>query len=415
MHRRDGKPLWVVDGQHSATALNRADLGVGAASGHYDETWLQALLHCHPEIFPIGQIESEFGDLIPLCRELPLASVGLLDNLFVTRDGQLVLVEAKLWRNPEARRKVVAQALDYAAAVFRMSYGELECAVLKAGQVNKEPAESLVKIAAGDSEGFDEAEFVDAMQRNLERGRAVIAVVGDGIREGVVQLADLVQSHAGHRFTFALVELAVYETPATGVRLMVPSVLAQTKLIERGVVRIEGTIPAGLRVTVEPASLSSKASTGRMGIAEDQFYELLGQREPGMPEILKTFLAKAEAFGVYTDLQGGMSLKHASPAEHPLNVGAITKGGIIDIGPSTWWGDKAAARTYNESLAKLIGGSVIEVKNGTDFVLRIKEDRMPRLSDLLPQHEQAWLDAMEQYIRECLTALPADKSLKALA
>jgi len=76
-----------------------------------------------------------------LCRELTLPSAGSLDNLFITREGQLVLVEAKLWRNPEARRKVVAQALDYAAAVFRMSYGELESAVLKARQATKEPAE----------------------------------------------------------------------------------------------------------------------------------------------------------------------------------------------------------------------------------------------------------------------------------
>jgi hypothetical protein len=135
MNRRDGKPLWVADSPHSATPLDRADLGA-TASGHYDEAWLQALLHSRPEIIPIGQIESDFGDLIPLCRELPLPS-GFLDNLFVTRHSQLVLVEAKLWRNPEARRKVVAQALDYAAAVFRMSYCELESAVLRARQVNQ--------------------------------------------------------------------------------------------------------------------------------------------------------------------------------------------------------------------------------------------------------------------------------------
>jgi hypothetical protein len=285
MRRRDGKPLWIIDGQHSTTVLERADLGANAASGHYDEAWLQALLHSHPEIFPIGQIESDFGDLIPLCRELPLPS-GSLDNLFITRKGQLVLVEAKLWRNPEARRTAVAQALDYAAAVFRMSYRELECAVLKARQANREPAESLVKIVAGGSEAFDEAEFADVVQRKLERGRAVIAVVGDGIREGVVQLADLVQSHAGHRFTFALVELAVYETPTTGVRLMVPSVLAQTKLIERGVVRIETSVPAGLRVTVEPAPSKASPDSG-IGISEDEFFETLGQKNPALPEALR--------------------------------------------------------------------------------------------------------------------------------
>ena len=45
-----------------------------------------------------------------------------LDNLIMTNRGQLALVEVKLWRNPEARRKVVAQALDYAAAVFAMTF-----------------------------------------------------------------------------------------------------------------------------------------------------------------------------------------------------------------------------------------------------------------------------------------------------
>lgn len=411
MRRRDGSPLWIADAQQHAEPLRRADLGAKSALGNYDEAWLQTLLHCHPEVFPIDQIESGYGDLIPLCRELPLlfggGRSGALDNLFVTGDGKLVLVEAKLWRNPDARRTVVAQALEYAAAVFQMSYGELESAVLKARGVGKMPGASLFEIVAGYSEGVDEAEFFDAVTRNLERGRAIIAVVGDGIREDIIPLADLLQSHAGHRFTFALVELAVYETPATGVRLVVPSVLAQTVLLERGVVRI-GDVPAGQRLIVEPPTSgpTKQASGRRMGIGEDEFFELLGQKDTGLPEVLKVFLAKAEAFGVYADLQGGLNLKHASPTGNPLNMGAITKGGIVDIGPSTWWGNKAAARTYNETLAKLIGGSVIEVKNGEDFVLRV-EGKMPRLSDLLPQHEQAWLDAMEQYIRESLAASPA--------
>ena len=133
MRRRDGSPLWIDDAQQPAVVLHRADLGAKSALRHYDEAWLQTLLHCHPEIFPIEQIEPGFGGLIPLCRELPLlfggGRSGALDNLFATRDGGLVLVEAKLWRNPEARRAAVAQAMEYAAAVFRMSYSELESAV----------------------------------------------------------------------------------------------------------------------------------------------------------------------------------------------------------------------------------------------------------------------------------------------
>ena len=259
----------------------------------------------------------------------------------------------------------------------------------------------------GDSENIDETEFIDAVSRNLERGRAVIAVLGDGIREDIIPLANLLQSHAGHRFTFALVELAVYETPATGVRLVVPSVLAQTMLIERGVVRVEGDGQAGLRVTVESASLPSDAPSGRrISIGEDEFFELLGQRNPGLPELLKTFLAKAAAFGVYADRQGGLNLKHPSPIGQPLNMGTISRGGIVDPGPSSWLG---RGRTYNESIAKLIGGSVVDSTHEESSYVRNAAGKMPRLSDLLPQHEQAWLDAMQQYIRESLAEMNSDK------
>jgi hypothetical protein len=413
MRRRDGSPLWIDDAQQPAVVLRRADLGTKSGLGHYDEAWLQTLLHSHPEIFPIEQIEPGFGELIPLCCELPLlfggGRSGALDNLLTTRDGGLVLVEAKLWRNPEARRSAVAQAMEYAAAVFRMSYSELESAVSKARHAGKMPAASLFEIIAGNSEDVDETEFIDAVSRNLERGRAIIAVLGDGIREDIIPLANLLQSHAGHRFTFALVELAIYETPATGVRLVVPSVLAQTMLIERGVVRIEGDGQVGLRVIVEPASLPSDPSPGRrISIGEDEFFELLGQRDPGLPGVLKAFLAKAEGVGVYAERQGGLNLKHPSPMGHPFNMGTISKGGFVDTAPSTWWGRRPWGQTYNETLAKRIGGLVTPSKNGEESALRTAAGKTPQLSDLLPQHEQAWLDAMEQYIRESQSAINTD-------
>jgi hypothetical protein len=119
-------------------------------------------------------------------------------------------------------------------------------------------------------------------------------------------------------------------------------------------------------------------------------------------------LAKAEAFGVYADLQGGLNLKHTAPTGRPLNMGTITKGGIVDTGPSSWLPRRSpGSKRYNENLAGLIGGSVNESKNGDSFLLTAA-GKMPRLSDLLPQHEQAWLDAMEQYIRDSLAALPPE-------
>ncbi|XIA66042.1 hypothetical protein ACFIOY_08075 [Bradyrhizobium sp. TZ2] len=253
IRRRDGRPIWLQEGD-MAQALRRVDIGSTATSG-YDEDWLQALLHSQPTVFPVEQIETGFGDLIPLCRELPLmfgaGRSGSLDNVFITSSGGLVLIEAKLWRNPQARREVVAQAMEYAAAVFRMDYETFERTALKARQCEPDRYTSIYELVRKHDPSAGEPEFVEALSRNLARGRAVIAVVGDGIRDDIAPLAELLQSHAGQRFTFALVELGVFESPQKAVRLVIPSVLAKTVLIERGVVRLQD---GAIRIEAERSS-----------------------------------------------------------------------------------------------------------------------------------------------------------------
>ncbi|MGH6826671.1 hypothetical protein [Methyloceanibacter sp.] len=404
MGRRDGNPIWLSAGESRGEKLNRLDLRSGLP-GTYDEAWLQALLDTHPEVLPIEQIEPGFGTPISLCRELPLdfggGSSGALDNLFATQAGGLVLVETKLWRNPEARRTVVAQAMEYAAAVFRLSYEELETAVKSARKAAGESEQSVAALVAANANAdFDEVTFIDAVSRNLWRGRAIVAVVGDGIREDITLLAELLQSHAGHRFVFSLIELGVYETPVSGARLIYPSVLGQTTLIERGVVQIDdGGMNGGPRIVVVPP-VATSVSTGRarrITLGEDEFYELLDEREPGMAAHLKEFLARAAPHGINPEMKGGMNLKHASPnGQSLLNLGAIDRWGLVDTGPATWWDRSEPGKAYNEALAKLIGGIVKELGGGNSAV-RTAFGKMPRLSDFLPRHGDAWLDAIDEY------------------
>src|SRR5690606_17126299 len=96
------------------------------------------------------------------------------------------------------------------------------------------------------------------------------------------------------------------------------------------------------------------------------------------------------------ELLGGLNLKHSSPSGQPLNLGTITKGGIVDTVPATWWDRIQVGRAYNEALAELIGGQVTEFKGG-DSSVRTASGKMPRLSDFLPQHADAWLAAIDNY------------------
>ena len=118
------RPIVVssLDDQATAQPLERVRIspGGGDAVVKYNESWLQQLLHRHPSSLPIAEIEPGLGRIIPVGMELQTPA-GFIDNLFVTQEGNLVVVECKLWRNTEARRLVLAQIIDYAQSMQKWS------------------------------------------------------------------------------------------------------------------------------------------------------------------------------------------------------------------------------------------------------------------------------------------------------
>jgi hypothetical protein len=214
-NRQHGTPILIDDLGSTAAArvLERLVLQPGTGSSEsYGEAWVQSLIHRFPQTLPIEDIEPGLAGAVSVCMEMPTAA-GSVDNLLVTARGDLVLVECKLWRNPEARREVVAQIMDYAHCMASWSYEDLEAAISRGTTPDGErPSGKLYDIVGGEQVS-EEAAFVDAVARNLRLGRFLLLLVGDGIREGVETLADYLQSHPGLRFTLGLVELAIHRMP----------------------------------------------------------------------------------------------------------------------------------------------------------------------------------------------------------
>jgi hypothetical protein len=147
----------------------------------------------------------------------------------VTPSGLPVIVECKLWRNPEARREVVSQILDYAKELARWSSSDLQ------REVSHRLGKPLLDIVRAVDPTTDETQFHDALTANLRRGRFLLLIVGDGIREGVEAIAEYLQLHAGLHFSLGLVELPIYALP-NGDRLVAPRLLARTAVVTRNVV-----------------------------------------------------------------------------------------------------------------------------------------------------------------------------------
>lgn len=161
---------------------------------------------------------------------------GPIDAVYITPSGRLALLEAKLWRNPEARRKVIGQILDYAKELTQWSYSRLDEAVRQARK-NECPAEVFPGIASMVGKkvpGLTEHEhrFSDAVTKSLARGDFLLLIAGDGIREGVGAITQFLDRSGAMHFTFGLVECAIYEAPDGG-HYVQPRVLAQTTLIPR--------------------------------------------------------------------------------------------------------------------------------------------------------------------------------------
>jgi hypothetical protein len=219
-----GDALVVVPRTGPARAMARRNFG----QGDFSEAWLRDAIFAHPNALPLREIDPAGLPLVPVCTELTV-SVGRIDAVFIDQRGRLTLVECKLWQNPEARRKVVAQILDYAAELSRWTYADLQRQVaISLGR----PGNSLFEKVAAAVPGVDEAAFVDGVSRGLQEGDFTLIVLGDGIRAETHQIAEYLVDHGRLKFRFGLVEVAIYDLPDGSVALH-PRVRARTELVRR--------------------------------------------------------------------------------------------------------------------------------------------------------------------------------------
>ena len=386
----DGAPI-LISGEQS-TPLARVN------EHAHDERWLQTLIHRHPACLPIGEIEPAFDRLTPVCMELPVSS-GSVDNLLMTPEGNIVIVEVKLWRNPESRRTVIAQALDYATAMFRMNYEDLESAVTGADFGDGQRPSSLYDLFRDHPDVLPEGAFVDRVNRNLTLGRIVVLVVGDGIRSQTEELVSGLQAHANFHFTFALVEMPIFRrgngSDDADELLVVPRPLLQTRMVDRFVVTVHGG-----HVDVQDRSGKTERSPRRTGISEEQYWEAI-ENEFGSKsrQKLAEFVVSLDELGVVADVKKTLRIRWPMSDGRKLNLGYITKDGNI----YTDWVERMVGKDlglrYNEGLAKAWGGTVIK---GDTMMWVGHQDRSDfRINDVEQKYGE-WRELIRRFLNELM-------------
>lgn len=243
------KPFLFADGS-APVPLERLNLGSGATAS-FSGKWLQEALFAYPESLPVKDIDPHIGALIPVCMEIETGA-GPADILYVTGTGQVVLVETKLWRNPEARREVVAQILDYAKQLTTWTYDVLDQQAALAAGGNRDYLLNCLRKHQPDA---DESVFADGIVSSLKTGDFLLLLVGDGIRKDAKSLVAFLERYGNLRFKLGLIEVAAFRMP-DGKTLLQPRILAKTEILERTIL----LGPAG-PVTFQEAAQSEDADT----------------------------------------------------------------------------------------------------------------------------------------------------------
>ncbi len=365
----------------------------------YNEDWLQNLIHDNPGLIPASEIEACFDNLVPVLREFTLPS-GYLDNFYVTPEGYPVLVEVKLWKNQEARRKVVAQILEYAKDFAALSYEDINREIRKQLKKQKWGENPLHEIVSAHvSAPPDETIFVNRVSRNLREGRFLLLVLGDGIREEMAALAGYLMQHS-LRYAFGMVEIRLYRLP-DGSHLALPRVLAKTQTIERHVTVVT-TQGDGIKITANTPVISERVE--KTSLSTDEFYDLMARHDPQNVVWVKNLIAALSDLPI--DVQTGskgesLMLKAPVPDGGQIQFMLFTPTTVQFWGiPNKNWKDPAWQRLANAWLERITrlapGASIKTFSSGAD----IKHNDKPLPISLIRGKTNDLADAIRQAIRD---------------
>lgn len=171
------------------------------------EEYLQKYIYNNPDSIPLYDIKQDIR-LLVVSREFPVGKESI-DVLALDNDGEIYLVETKLYKNPD-KRLVVAQVLDYGASLWKNVGFEDFIATLeeKASKTFGMSLNQKVSEAFGilDDEVLD---IREKLRNNFNRGNFKFVVLMDELHDGLKDLILFINQNS--KFDIFAVEMEYYK------------------------------------------------------------------------------------------------------------------------------------------------------------------------------------------------------------
>ena len=181
------------------------------------EAELQKLLVESPSLINIDEIREGTSPLVFAVSEFGLPGSGATDVISFSAEGDIALVECKLATNPEIKRKVIGQILEYAAYLWQMSYEEVDSRIQQ--RVGKPLAALIVDSVAGD---WDEEQFRSGVKQSLDDGSFILIIVVDELNDELRRIIRYINECSESAFSLHALEMRRFQ--AEGIEVLVPHV-----------------------------------------------------------------------------------------------------------------------------------------------------------------------------------------------
>jgi len=272
------------------------------------EDYLQNYIHENPESIPVYEI-AEDKKLFVVARELSTES-GPIDALAIDKDGDIYVVETKLYKNPD-KRTVVAQALDYGASLWKHTndFDEFINIIDKEVQAKfkmtfQEKAKTFFEI---DEEQINL--MLENIKFNLKDGNIKFVILMDSMDERLKDLIIYVNQNS--RFDIYAVQLEYYKFQ-----------------------EYEIMIPKMFGVEVKKG-MGSYSGTRKKWEKEDFLREAKEKNNPGTYSVIEKLLeysyANADKITYGTGSSGAFSYKLLTPAGE-ITPFFVKSNGIMKFG-----------------------------------------------------------------------------------
>lgn len=311
----------------------------------FNETLLQELIDATPNVLPVREYLPSTTTLFSLGREVPVdlgANNGYIDNLLVTNDGYLVIVETKLYRNPEGIREVIAQTLQYGMAVGQLPILQLEARIRRGQAPALKGSESIRECVERQATEKNQSallaeDFDEAFELHLRRGEVLLLVVSDGIHVGVERVSHWLNEQGNSTpFKFGLVELKFFRHGNESI--VIPRTVLKTREVSRHVVVVDIRQTSDVTTTTKVTDDFRNSAGGNVQesrsvrpaaqpLTKSQLLQMvLGEDQPSAAALLEALEAYPMDFrGLATTLQVGFSYPEGGNF-HPL--AHFYKGGV---------------------------------------------------------------------------------------